>query len=544
HSRFFDRSLGTITNGIDADTTGTVRPDALVSARLDDANHLEATYNASGDMETLRVTAGGVATAHAYEWDQVHRLLRATLTPALDDPGGGEIGGGEIGIDPPVESTFTYDYADQRRVKDSSDDTVLYVSDTFELRNGEPTKWLHAGPQRLLRVDATDEGSDRISFYLSNHLGTTSVVLHDLGDPRSASTYLPYGALESEVVAPDDLGFDPSYRFTGKERDLSTGLDYFGARYYAAVLGRWLSPDALKLHNPGSPFEGGPYEYARSNPLGFIDPDGNEDESPTAWQQVGAGAQGLAEGFGATGPSAVIPAIALVERGQGVVQNLRAGNVPAALEAAMPPLAMALTFWGSLKEASVGGGTPAEQLNQIRAEGRAAAIFFQAALTVVGLAETATAGLRAPPAPTTAATETSALQTAASASVETARSVEGTAAPAGRVRAGGAAGDVVVPSSRYPETAAHIRDAQAAGHPSVLTIERAGADANRAAAQAGHPRVPGTQLDEYPPAMFREGGAGASTRPVTPRDNMGAGACIGNQCRGLPDGTRVRIVVE
>jgi len=107
-----------------------------------------------------------------------------------------------------------------------------------------------------------------------------------------------------------------------------------------------------------------------------------------------------------------------------------------------------------------------------------------------------------------------------------------------------AARDVVVPSSRYPETAAHIRDAQAAGHPSVLTIERAGADANRAAAQAGQPRVPGTQLDEYPPAMFREGGAGGSTRPVTPRDNMGAGACVGNQCRGLPDGTRVRIVVE
>lgn len=47
-----------------------------------------------------------------------------------------------------------------------------------------------------------------------------------------------------------------------------------------------------------------------------------------------------------------------------------------------------------------------------------------------------------------------------------------------------------------------------------------------------------------PPAMFREGGGGARTRAVTPRDNMGAGACIGNQCRGLPNGTRVRIVVE
>jgi hypothetical protein len=103
---------------------------------------------------------------------------------------------------------------------------------------------------------------------------------------------------------------------------------------------------------------------------------------------------------------------------------------------------------------------------------------------------------------------------------------------------------VRVPSSRYPETAGHIRDAQAAGHPSTLTIDRSGATGRRGEALAGQERVPGRQLDEYPPAMFKEGGAGASVRPVSPADNMGAGACIGNQCRGLPNGTRVRIVVE
>ena len=50
-------------------------------------------------------------------------------------------------------------------------------------------------------------------------------------------------------------------------------------------------------------------------------------------------------------------------------------------------------------------------------------------------------------------------------------------------------------------------------------------------------------LDEYPPAMFREGGSGASVRPMTPSQNRGMGACIGNQCRGLPDGTQVDIIV-
>jgi YD repeat-containing protein len=39
-----------------------------------------------------------------------------------------------------------------------------------------------------------------------------------------------------------------------------------------------------------------------------------------------------------------------------------------------------------------------------------------------------------------------------------------------------------------------------------------------------------------------EGGRGASVRPISPSDNRGAGACVGAQCRGLPDGTRIRII--
>jgi RHS repeat-associated protein len=34
-------------------------------------------------------------------------------------------------------------------------------------------------------------------------------------------------------------------QFTGKERDGNTGLDYFGARYYSGVQGRFTSADPL-----------------------------------------------------------------------------------------------------------------------------------------------------------------------------------------------------------------------------------------------------------------------------------------------------------
>ena len=102
---------------------------------------------------------------------------------------------------------------------------------------------------------------------------------------------------------------------------------------------------------------------------------------------------------------------------------------------------------------------------------------------------------------------------------------------------------VTVSRARHPESAAHVEAAQAAGMPSVVTIDRAGAAARRKESMRGHPRVPGKDRDEYPPAMMAEGGTGSSVRPVTPSDNRGAGSCIGWQCRDLPDGTQIRLDV-
>jgi hypothetical protein len=95
----------------------------------------------------------------------------------------------------------------------------------------------------------------------------------------------------------------------------------------------------------------------------------------------------------------------------------------------------------------------------------------------------------------------------------------------------------------YPEAAAHIEEAQAAGAPAELTIDRAGAAARRRAAMEGQPSRPGFDRDEYPPAMFQEGGTGSDVRYINPSDNRGAGASMGNQLRNVPDGSSVQIVV-
>jgi hypothetical protein len=103
---------------------------------------------------------------------------------------------------------------------------------------------------------------------------------------------------------------------------------------------------------------------------------------------------------------------------------------------------------------------------------------------------------------------------------------------------------VSISRSRYPESAAHIEDAQAAGHPSILTIDRSGAAARRAEAMRGDSRVRGLDRDEYPPAITSEGGGGSSVRPINSSANRGAGSCIGWQCRGFPDGTRINLGVD
>jgi RHS repeat-associated protein len=64
-------------------------------------------------------------------------------------------------------------------------------------------------------------------------------------------------------------------RYTGKEHDAESGNDYFGARYYASSMGRWLSPDPVVISpSLGNPQSWNKYSYAFSRPLSLTDPDG------------------------------------------------------------------------------------------------------------------------------------------------------------------------------------------------------------------------------------------------------------------------------
>ena len=98
------------------------------------------------------------------------------------------------------------------------------------------------------------------------------------------------------MTCPDACSFSAALwstdKFTGKERDSESGLDYFGARYYASSMGRWMSPDwadkpeAVPYSDLANPQSLNLYGYVNNNPLSKADADGHWPDWPSVGQFV------------------------------------------------------------------------------------------------------------------------------------------------------------------------------------------------------------------------------------------------------------------
>lgn len=103
-----------------------------------------------------------------------------------------------------------------------------------------------------------------------NHLGSASLELDETGAVISYEEYHAFGTSAYRTGRSQAEVSLKRYRYTGKERDEESGLYYYGARYYAAWLGRFTSVDPLKDKYPHL----NTYHYAANNPVTLKDIDG------------------------------------------------------------------------------------------------------------------------------------------------------------------------------------------------------------------------------------------------------------------------------
>ena len=114
-------------------------------------------------------------------------------------------------------------------------------------------------------------------YYTTDQINSTRVVTDDNGTVVYAAAHDPYGGVQQTWVNT----FDPALKFSGKERDSESNLDYFGARYYDHTLYRFLSVDPVipagrALYNPQ---RWNLYGYCLNSPLSQFDPDGKHVRS-------------------------------------------------------------------------------------------------------------------------------------------------------------------------------------------------------------------------------------------------------------------------
>ena len=123
-----------------------------------------------------------------------------------------------------------------------------------------------------------------IRFQFDNHLGSACLELSTTGAIITYEEYHPFGTTSyrsGNTTAETSL---KRYKYVGKERDEETGLYYYGARYYAAWIARFVSADPLE---DVYPFQN-PYTYASNNPIRWIDYNGEGPGDPVVYQSTEA----------------------------------------------------------------------------------------------------------------------------------------------------------------------------------------------------------------------------------------------------------------
>jgi RHS repeat-associated protein len=125
------------------------------------------------------------------------------------------------------------------------------------------------------RLIAEYRGSGIYHYYTSDQVNSTRIVTTNAGDFEYSEAYDPYGGVQKTW----SLYYEPTLKFSGKERDQESGLDYFGARYFYTAHYRWLSVDPVINQDEAqaNPQLWNLYAFCRNNPINYSDQNGRKD---------------------------------------------------------------------------------------------------------------------------------------------------------------------------------------------------------------------------------------------------------------------------
>jgi RHS repeat-associated protein len=143
--------------------------------------------------------------------------------------------------------------------------------------------YIHRGGE----VVATVEASGEVRYLLTDHEGSTRVVMDASSNIVARHDYTAYG---EELQAGTGLrttgqgygGTDATKQKYGlMERDSETGQDHAWWRKYENTAGRWTSPDPYTgSMSVGDPQSFNRYAYVKNDPVNFVDPSGLEEPEP------------------------------------------------------------------------------------------------------------------------------------------------------------------------------------------------------------------------------------------------------------------------
>ncbi len=244
----------------------------------------------TGKNRLEEIETGGAVTIEAYTYDSNGNQIMAGTTRNYEWDHSDQLRCyyNQTGTsEPTIYAHYLYDASGNRvkklvRTSSTNWEGTVYIDGVFEYHKKETASdtyeknYLHVMDdksriaQRRVGTSFPDDITEDTFYVLDDHLGSSNARLnYSTGAVIDREEYYPFGDSSLRTFS------KKRYRYVGKEKDLESGLYYYGARYYSAWTCRFISVDALAKRFA----QLSPYNYSENNPINDKDIDGNQKGS-------------------------------------------------------------------------------------------------------------------------------------------------------------------------------------------------------------------------------------------------------------------------